>query len=69
MLDLPYIHSIALGMQSVDEVIMNTCIFNNEKAPVTKMSLQKKQRHLHIDWWCTGCSKCVKKGANKEHFI
>lgn len=62
VLDLPYIHSIALGMQSVDEVIMNTCIFNNEKVPVNvKMSLQKKQRHLHIDWWCTGCSKCVKR--------
>lgn len=62
VLDLPYIHSIALGMQSVDEVIMNICMFKNEKVPGhIKESLQKKQRHLHIDWWCTGCGKCVRR--------
>ena len=62
VLDLPYIHSIALGMQSIAEVIMNICMFNDEKVPeYVKDSLQKKQRHLHIDWWCSGCGKCVKR--------
>ena len=33
VLNIPYIHSIALGMQSIEEVIMNVCVFENKAVP------------------------------------
>ncbi|MFZ5987706.1 MAG: aldo/keto reductase [Bacillota bacterium] len=62
VLNIPYIHSIALGMQSFEEVIMNVCVFNGEDIPdETRSSLESVKRRLHIDWWCEGCGKCVKR--------
>jgi len=62
VLNIPYIHSIALGMQSVEEVIMNVCVFENREVPKEiQESLSKRRRHLHIDWWCEGCGKCVQR--------
>jgi predicted aldo/keto reductase-like oxidoreductase len=62
VLNIPYIHSIALGMQSIEEVIMNVCVFENKAVPQEiRDSLLKRKRHLHIDWWCEGCGKCVQR--------
>ncbi len=62
VLDIPYIHSIALGMQSVEEVIMNVSVFNNDPVPEhIKKALSQKNRRLHIDYWCEGCGKCVER--------
>ncbi|MCX7709898.1 MAG: aldo/keto reductase [Clostridia bacterium] len=62
VLDIPYIHSTAVGMQSVEEVIMNVSIFNGEEVPrEIRKALQEKQRRLHIDYWCEGCGKCLKR--------
>jgi len=60
VLGIPYIHSVAVGMQSIDEVIMNVKVFNGEKVPEeVQAALRKKHRKLHIDYWCEGCGKCV----------
>ena len=62
VLGIPYIHSIAVGMQSVEEVIMNVGIFNGEKVPEEIADiLEKKKRKLHIDYWCEGCGRCVER--------
>jgi aryl-alcohol dehydrogenase-like predicted oxidoreductase len=62
VLGLPFVHSIALGMQSVEEVIMNVAFFNGEPIPPEiSNSLKKKERKLHIDFWCEGCGRCVKR--------
>jgi uncharacterized protein len=62
VLSLPYIHSIAVGMQSVEEVIMNNAVFSNEKVPPEiKSLLEKRSRSLHIDYWCQGCGKCIER--------
>jgi uncharacterized protein len=62
VLDIPYIHSIALGMQSVEEVIMNVSIFNGQPVPQRiRQALSQKKRALHIDYWCEGCGKCVNR--------
>lgn len=62
VLGLPYVHSIAVGMQSDDEVIMNTAVFNREPVPEeTKQALAKKSRMLHIDYWCEGCGRCIER--------
>lgn len=62
VLDNPYIHSVALGMQSIDEVIMNVKVFEGKSIPVgVREKLEERKRHLHIDWWCEGCGECVKR--------
>jgi uncharacterized protein len=66
VMDLPFIHSVALGMQSDEEVIMNVCTVNNSTAPKEIIDhLKNKKRELHIDFWCEGCGKCVKKCGQK----
>jgi predicted aldo/keto reductase-like oxidoreductase len=62
VLGIPYLHSIAMGMQSVEEVIMNVSVFNGEEVPQDISRLLKdRKRKLHIDYWCEGCGKCVKR--------
>lgn len=62
VLNIPYIHSIALGMQSIEEVIMNVCVFESKEVPQdVKKNLESRKRQLHIDWWCEGCGKCVER--------
>lgn len=63
----PNIHSVALGMQSIEEVIFNTMLFEGEIVPDDiKASVSKKKRKLLIDFWCQACGACVaacKQGA------
>lgn len=62
VLDIPYIHSIAVGMQSEEEVRMNMAVFNGETvSPDIISAVKGKSRTLHIDFWCEGCGSCVKK--------
>lgn len=62
VLDLPFIHSVAIGMQSIEEVIMNICTINDQKVPEDiENQLSNKKRGLHIDYWCEGCGKCIEK--------
>lgn len=66
VMDIPYIHSIAMGMQSIEEVIMNICIFNGQEVPSeVKEALRKRSRRLHIDYWCEGCGNCVERCKQK----
>lgn len=62
VLGLPYVHSIAIGMQSIEEVEMNLCRFEGRKIPdKLQDSLAAKGKHLHIDYWCEGCGRCVER--------
>lgn len=61
VLNNPDIHSIAIGMQSIEEVICNTALFDGKEAPESiKAAISKKERKLLIDFWCQGCGSCVK---------
>jgi ferredoxin len=58
----PDIHSIAVGMQSVEEVISNVLTFEGKETPENiKKALSEKRRKLLIDFWCIGCGSCSKK--------
>ena len=66
VLNLPFIHSIAVGMQSIDEVEMNVSVFNGEPVDErVRQSLAERKRSLHIDYWCQGCGKCVERCKQK----
>lgn len=56
------IDSIAAGMQTEDEVICNTCIFEGKEIPESiRQKLKGIKRRLHIDTWCEGCGRCVQR--------
>lgn len=62
LLKLPFIDSVACGMQSQAEVDVNCAIFDR-RAP-DKVALQEARRaprRLIIQAWCQGCGKCVKR--------
>ncbi|WHH60185.1 aldo/keto reductase [Petroclostridium sp. X23] len=60
VLSIPCIHSIALGMQSVEEVIANVSYFEDRNVkPEVVERLRTKKRSLHIDEWCEGCGDCL----------
>lgn len=60
VLDQEDIHSIAVGMQSVDEIDANIEFFRSRQFPEkAKANLAIKKRHLHIDDWCIACGECV----------
>lgn len=54
------IHSVAVGMKSIDEVDMNVRLFTGEQVPVKiKAKVKSIPRSLHIESWCVGCGRCV----------
>ncbi len=66
VLDLPFVHSIAIGMQSVEEVEMNICRFEGGTVPeALKDRIASREKHLHIDYWCEGCGRCVERCGQK----
>ena len=70
VLNIPYIDSIAVGMQSVEEVIMNVCVFNNEPVPYEVRRIASgRKKHIHIDYWCEGCGKCAEKCGQNAIYI
>lgn len=58
---IPYIHSIALGMQSVEEVRMNVALFDDlgKAGERIKDYHPENKKALHVDFWCEGCGKCA----------
>ncbi|QXM05978.1 aldo/keto reductase [Crassaminicella indica] len=61
VISIKELHSIAVGMQTKEEVIANILKFNGEKVPdEVQQKISKKTRKLHIDDWCEKCGNCVK---------
>jgi len=62
ILNFPYVHSIAVGMQRVEEVEANVKIFKDEPLPRSLVqALGEYKRHLFIKDWCQGCGECIKR--------
>lgn len=60
VIGLDYLHAIAVGMQTKEEVIANVLKFNGETIPDEILSkISKKTRKLHIDFWCKKCGNCI----------
>jgi ferredoxin len=66
VLALPYVDSVAIGMQSTDEVDANLHFWENGAfTPEQTIALGEKKRHLHVDDWCEGCGKCAETCGQK----
>ncbi|HHT50073.1 MAG TPA: aldo/keto reductase [Eubacteriaceae bacterium] len=61
VLSLDFLDSIAVGMQSIEEVLYNVSAFNGwDINQSIKDKLRKKPRRLLVDFWCVGCGNCEK---------
>ena len=61
----PYIHGVAVGMVSFEELEANARFFSEEEIPAESMGqLQKEEKRLIILGFCKGCGKCIKACPN-----
>jgi len=70
VLNIPHLHSIAIGMQSFEEIDSNLAIVKGEynwEAYVAGKGLENKK--LNIADWCEGCGSCVKACTHKALII
>ncbi|WAM32964.1 aldo/keto reductase [Caldicellulosiruptor morganii] len=59
--DFPYLHSVAVGMQSRFEIDYNIKCFEERKVYLDEKLLENiKTKRLHVESWCEGCGRCVK---------
>lgn len=59
-LSLPFADSIAVGMQSEEEISANINYFNTRSFTSQDLSrLSQKSRKILIEDWCTGCGSCI----------
>jgi len=60
-LSLAFADSIAIGMQSMDEVRANLSFFENGCYTAKEEEvLLRRDRRLHVEDWCTGCGNCTR---------
>jgi aryl-alcohol dehydrogenase-like predicted oxidoreductase len=58
----PYLHSIAIGMQRIEEVDSNISYYTSGKIPTDLADkLKQYEREIIIEYWCQGCGECVKR--------
>lgn len=70
ILGVEQIQSIAIGMQSFDEIDANIEFFKNKHfSNSAEKNLNSKSRKIHIDDWCTGCESCVKRCGQNAMYL
>ncbi|ABP67360.1 aldo/keto reductase [Caldicellulosiruptor saccharolyticus DSM 8903] len=58
--DFPYLHSVAIGMQSKFEIDYNIKCFEEKKVYLDDRLFENiKTKRLHVESWCEGCGRCV----------
>ncbi|MCX7781486.1 MAG: aldo/keto reductase [Negativicutes bacterium] len=58
----PEIHSVAVGMQHLDEVRVNSRLFSGYPVAAGLMSaVQEREKRLLVEEWCQGCGICAEK--------
>lgn len=68
ILGLDCVDTIAIGMQSVDEIAYNCAVFSGEEPdPEIAERLGRVRRRMLIQEWCQGCGTCV--DACRNHAI
>jgi uncharacterized protein len=60
-LNMDYVHSFAVGMQSREEIDLNINLFKGQIPDRTLIDAVKKvKRRILVENWCTGCGECLK---------
>ncbi|KAB3537339.1 aldo/keto reductase [Alkaliphilus pronyensis] len=59
VLQLKSLDSIAIGMQSIEEIDMNVTIVNEGLEALADIEINFDNKRLNIAYWCEGCGKCI----------
>ena len=58
--DIPYIHSVALGIGDVDELRFAAAVIAGRPVPEEVAAATRAQaRRVIVEQWCNGCGQCV----------
>ncbi len=70
LLDFPYIHSVAVGMQRYEEIDANLSYFSHRELPRNlEQALNAYKRQLFIQDWCSACGQCIEKCAQRALYM
>ena len=69
LLPMEEIHTIALGMQSMEEVVCNLRYFQGNGEDALFEGTRMAPRTLHIADWCVGCGNCIQRCKQKALFM
>lgn len=58
VLNKPFVHSVAVGMQSTDEIDCNIAIAAGRRDEEHEAKLAKQKRQLIVNDFCIGCGAC-----------
>ncbi len=59
---LPWADSVAVGMQTREEVDFNSLLFAGEEpGEALRQQVERQPRQLHVASWCSGCGRCVQR--------
>lgn len=62
LIDAPWADSIAVGMQSFDEIDANIAMFENSPDAMELMDrLSGRKRRIMVHDWCEGCERCAQR--------
>lgn len=62
LIDAPWADSIAVGMQSFDEIDANIAMFENSPDAMELMDrLSGRKRRIMVHDWCEGCGRCAQR--------
>lgn len=66
ILNAPWMDSVAVGMQSIEEIDANIAMFNGEPEAWEMLDkLHGRQRSIMVHDWCEGCGKCMERCRQK----
>lgn len=57
-LERPYVDSVAIGMQSEEEIRCNAAFVRDRRDLSLEETLKKQKRTLHVAEYCIGCGAC-----------
>lgn len=70
IMNFPYAHSVAMGMQRVEEVDANVEYFVNGTVSKSLTSqLNQYRRELIIEYYCQGCGRCIRRCPQNALFL
>ena len=60
--DCPLLDSVAIGMQSVEEIDANVGFFEESAGAAVQLDrLQNRRRRIMVHDWCEGCGRCAER--------